>query len=61
MSHETLSAFASEAEVMELLFNAIMETGYGNEYIYDDTNDRCISVDDVRSIIEQMKAAEELL
>jgi hypothetical protein len=62
MEHRTLSQFASEAEVLETVLNCLIDcTGYGNEYIYDDENDRSILVEDVRTIIEELKAAEELM
>ena len=61
MEHKTLSQFSQDSEVLETVLNCLLDvTGYGNEYIYDDFNDRCISVDDVRAVIEQMKAAEEI-
>lgn len=54
-----LSSFSPEYEVMELLLNALKDFEEGN-IIYDGENDRCIDIDDVENIIEQMKDTEEM-
>ena len=56
----TLSNFAPDYEILETVINAYLELSDQDEMIYDNRNDRCISVDDARNVVEQLKDLEEM-
>jgi len=59
-----LSSFSPDYEVMELLlraYKATLEDYNEQSMVYDDVGNMYISVEDVVSIINQMRDAEEMI
>jgi hypothetical protein len=54
MSHRTLTEFSPAWEVLEVTLNAYCQLT-GNENVYDDDNDRDMSIEDCRKVIAQLK------
>jgi hypothetical protein len=61
-----MSQYSSEADVLETVLNCLesikseLLDADDEEFIYDDKNDRYISFEDARCVVEELKAAEEL-
>lgn len=53
-----LSEFASTADVLECVVNALQQRT-DDEFIYDDEQDTLITFDDARKVIAQLRLADQ--